>query len=212
MKLIRILPLLLCMLCAVSLNAQVIEDDREQLKVGLKAGINVSNVYDTEGEDFEADPHVGFAGGAFVSIPIGKYLGVQPEVLYSQRGLQMNGSFLGADYTVRRTMGFLDIPIYLQFKPIPAITLLAGPQYSFLLHRQDKFTMGNYSNEEQQNFENNNIRKNIFGIAAGVDLNISQFVIGVRGAWDVQNNNGDGTSSNPRYKMVWGQLTAGFRF
>jgi len=28
----------------------------------------------------------------------------------------------------------------------------------------------------------------------------------------LQNNNGDGTSNNPRYKNEWTQLSVGFRF
>ncbi len=187
-------------------------DDREQLRGGIKAGINIANVYDEQGDEFEADPKVGFAGGGVLSIPIGRYIGIQPEVLYSQKGLTFNGNFLGADYTVQRTLGYLDIPIYLQFKPIPAITLLFGPQYCFLLHRRDKFSTGSYTTEQQEEFENDNIRKNVFGLAGGFDLNINRFVIGARGAWDLQNNNGDGTSSDPRYKNVWFQLTGGIKF
>lgn len=206
--------LMMMALCAgfTTLAVAQTEDTREQFQVGVKAGINVSNIYDSEGEDFEADPHVGFVGGGFLSIPIGKYIGIQPEVLYSQKGIQQNGSFLGSDYTIRRTMGFLDIPLYLQIKPIPAVTFLVGPQYCFLLHRTDKFTLGEYSTTDEEQFRNDNIRKNVLGVAFGADLNISSFVIGVRGAWDLQNNNGDGTSSNPRYKMAWAQVTGGFKF
>lgn len=65
-------------------NAQE-TDLRERLLFGLKAGVNYSNVYDTQGEEFQADPKMGIAAGAFIAIPIGKYLGIQPEVLYSQK-------------------------------------------------------------------------------------------------------------------------------
>lgn len=211
MKSIKIFALVSALSVTSMAIAQTV-DDREQLRVGIKAGINVSNVYDEQGDNFEADPKIGFAGGGFLSIPIGRYLGLQPEVLYSQKGLTFNGSFLGADYTVQRTLGYLDIPVYVQFKPIPAITLLFGPQYCFLLHRRDKFSTGSYTTEQQEEFSNDNIRKNVFGLAGGFDLNINRFVIGARGAWDLQNNNGDGTSSNPRYKNVWFQLTGGIKF
>lgn len=188
------------------------QDDRERLLFGLKAGINVSNIYDSQGGDFDAEYRVGFVGGGFLSIPIGPYVGIQPEVLYSQKGYRQTGSFLGSDYSLDRTYGFLDIPIYAQLKPVPQLTLLFGPQYSFLLHQRDRFTVGNYTREQEEEFENNNIRKNIFGLATGFDINISRFVIGARGAWDLQNNHGDGTSSNPRYKNALFQATAGFKF
>jgi len=61
-------------------------DDRGKLAFGLKAGVNRSNVYDASGQNFIANPKMGFAGGVFLGIPIGKYFGVQPEVLFSQKG------------------------------------------------------------------------------------------------------------------------------
>jgi hypothetical protein len=194
---------------AAPLQAQ---DDREQLHFGGKAGINISNIYDSDDQQFEASSKVGFVGGGFVSIPIGMYFGVQPEVLFSQKGFKGNGSFLGTNYSFTRTTNSLDIPIYLQFKPVPYTTLLFGPQYSFLLSQTDRFEAGGLSGEDQEDFSNDNIRKNIFGLAAGIDININRFVLGGRVAWDLQNNHGDGTSDTPRYKTVWGQVTGGFRF
>lgn len=188
------------------------QDDREQLHFGAKAGINISNIYDSEDQQFEADSKIGFVGGGYISIPIGMYLGVQPEVLFSQKGFSGSGSFLGTNYKFTRTTNSLDIPIYLQFKPVPYTTLLVGPQYSFLLRQTDRFDAGGLSGEQQEDFSNDNIRKNIFGLAAGIDININRFVLGGRVAWDLQNNHGDGSSDTPRYKNVWGQVTGGFRF
>jgi len=188
------------------------DDDRNELHFGAKAGINISNIYDSQDQQFEATSKVGFVGGGFISIPIGTYLGVQPEVLFSQKGFSGNGSFLGTNYEFTRTTNSLDIPIYLQFKPVPYTTLLFGPQYSFLLSQKDQFRAGGLSQEDEDQFSNDNIRKNIFGLAAGLDINIRSFVLGGRVAWDLQNNHGDGTSDTPRYKNVWGQITGGFRF
>ena len=64
---------------------------------------------------------------------------------------------------------------------------------------------------QQTEFENNNVRKNILCVTGGIDINIKHFVLGARAGWDVQDNNGDGTNSDPRYKNVWYQLTVGFR-
>jgi hypothetical protein len=65
--------------------------------------------------------------------------------------------------------------------------------------------------EQQDEFKNTNIRKNILCAVGGLDVNIDRVVIGARAGWDIQNNNGDGTSTNPRYKNVWIQATLGFR-
>ena len=60
-------------------------DNRSEISVGIKGGVNLSNVYDSEGEDFVADSKVGFVLGGFGSIPLGRYFGLQPEVLFSQK-------------------------------------------------------------------------------------------------------------------------------
>lgn len=40
-------------------------DLRSKLMLGLKGGINYSNVYDSQGAQFDANPKLGLAGGAF---------------------------------------------------------------------------------------------------------------------------------------------------
>lgn len=174
--------------------------------------MNYSNIYDDKTEEFNADSKAGFAGGVFVSVPIGMYLGIQPEVLLSQKGFKGKGTLLGSEYELTRTTTYIDIPIQFAFKPSEFLTLLAGPQYSYLIKQKDTFNSSLYSYSQEQEFENDNIRKNIFGIVAGLDINIENIVIGARMAWDVQNNHGDGSSDTPRYKNTWFQGTIGFAF
>jgi hypothetical protein len=193
-------------------NAQEDKTDyRTKLTLGFKAGFNYSNVYNAKGEEFVADPKFGLATGAFLSIPIGKYLGVQPELLFSQKGLQASGQILGGNYRFTRTTNYIDIPLLFVFKPSEYFTLLAGPEYSYLLSQKDVFTSEILSSQQQQEFTNENLRKNTFGLLVGSDLTIKHVVIGARAGWDITNNNGDGTSTTPQYKNVWYQLTFGFR-
>ncbi len=187
-------------------------DNRELLQLGVKGGLNYSNVYDEQGEEFNADAKYGYAVGAFLNIPIGKYLGVQPSVLLSQKGFQASGRLLGAPYNFIRTTTFIDVPLLIAFKPSEFLTVLAGPQYSYLVRQKDEFRNGTGTVSQINEFENDNIRKNIFGIAIGADVNIKHFSIGGRLNWDVQNNNGDGSSTTPRYKNGWFQATLGYAF
>ncbi|MBI3520876.1 MAG: PorT family protein [Bacteroidetes bacterium] len=187
-------------------------DFRDKLTFGLKAGLNFSNVYDAKGEEFTTDPKFGLAAGAALSIPIGKYIGIQPEVLFSQKGFVGRGKILGSGYSVTRTSDFIDVPVLFTFKPSEFISIVAGPQYSFLAKQTDVFANATTTIEQEKEFENDNIRKNTFCFTGGIDINLKHIVLGARVGWDVQNNNGDGTSSTPRYKNVWYQGTIGYRF
>jgi len=187
-------------------------DNRNKLSFGVKIGANYSNVYDSDGEDFVADGKFGIAGGVFAVIPLGSYIGVQPEVLFSQKGFKSEGSFLGTDYKMTRTTDFIDVPIFLSVKPVEFVSLLFGPQFSYLLKRTDKFTGGSLDATQEEEFENEDLTKNIFGLTGGADINIDHFVIGVRAGWDLKKNVGSDDTTTPRYKNMWYQATVGFKF
>jgi hypothetical protein len=187
-------------------------DSRSKFQFGVKAGLNLSNVFDERGQDFVADPKIGFATGGFVSIPVWKYLGVQPGLLFSQKGYRSTGTFFDSYYRYTRTLNYIDMPLLASFKPFELLTLVAGPQISFLVSQRDVFKGGSLTIDEQQEFKNDNIRRNVMCFLAGFDINLDHIVLGARAGWDIQNNNGDGTSVNPRYKNVWYQATVGFRF
>jgi hypothetical protein len=200
-------------LLVINISAQEkTTDSRTKLYFGAKIGANMSNVYDTQGGTFTASPKAGFATGIFASVPVGKYLGIQPEILFSQKGYKSSGSLLlFGDYSTTHTSNYIDLPLLVVLKPIPYFTLLAGPQISFLISQRN-VTSGSLTIDQQQQFDNNNLRKNTLCFTGGFDINYYHLVIGGRAGWDLQNNNGDGTSTNPRYKNVWYQATIGFRF
>ncbi len=194
-------------------NAQEDKTDlREKLTFGVKVGANLSNVYDSKAEQFNADAKFGLATGVFVAVPIGKYLGIQPEILFSQKGFKATGTLLGSNYSMTRTTDYIDVPLLIALKPIGFLTLLAGPQYSYLLKQKDVFENSAASIEQTDEFKNDNIRKNTMCFTGGFDVNVNNLVIGARAGWDFKENNGDGTSTTPRYKNVWYQATIGYRF
>tara|TARA_R110000737_G_scaffold348572_1_gene382735 strand:- start:15882 stop:16520 length:639 start_codon:yes stop_codon:yes gene_type:complete len=201
----------ICVLSITGLWAQS-EDRRENFEFGIKAGINASNVWDEQGEDFRADTKAGLAAGVWFGIPIGTFLGVQPEILISQKGFKGSGTLLGFPYSFSRTTSYLDIPLLVQLKPAEFITILAGPQFSYLFNQKDNYTFGTSSIDQEQQFSNDNIRKNILGFVVGLDLLYENLVVSGRAGWDFQSNNGDGTNSTtPRYKNQWLQFTLGFK-
>jgi hypothetical protein len=195
---------MLCIACSVSAQ--------NDFAFGVKAGANYSNVYDSDDASFEADSKFGFAAGAFLSIPFTEFVGIQPELLFSQRGFHATGTMFGSSYTMTRTTNFIDAPLLLAIKPAESFTILVGPQFSYLVKQKDEFSnpSGNFQQEEE--FKNDNIRKNILCFTGGFDANFQHTVLGFRTGWDLSNNHGDGTSSTPRYKNFWLQATLGFRF
>jgi hypothetical protein len=194
-------------------NSKSSREAKRSLVFGIKAGLNRSNVFDEEGLNFVADAKTGFVGGAFLAIPLGGFLGVQPELLVSQKGFQSTGRTNDGDvYWLERTSTYLDVPLQVQLKPFRFFSILGGIQYSYLMSQNDRLTFGNSSIEEHQDFRNDNIRKNILGLVTGFDINIRHLVLSGRASWDLRANRGDGSSYTPRYKNLLIQGTVGFRF
>ena len=192
--------------------AQKNEDFLDKISVGLKAGVNLSNVYDEEGEEFRADAKLGLAVGGFLHVPIGEFFGFHPEVLVSQRGFQATGVVLGSTYSFTRTSTFLDIPLLFAIQPTDFITLLLGPQYAYMMQQKNVFTNSSTSFDQESEFMKDDIRKNTLCITGGVDINLNQIVLGARFGADLMKNIGSGESESPRYKNMWYQASIGFRF
>lgn len=191
-----------------SISAQ---SESNQIQFGAKVGANYSNVYDSQGQEYKADGKIGLAAGAFLSIPIGTYFGLQPEILFSQKGYQATGTVLGSELSFTRTSNYIDVPIFFTVKPDELVTIMIGPQYSYLIGQKDVFVNPISNVVVEEDFAADNIRKNTLCLVTGFDVNLDRFVIGARVGWDLFNNNGDGTSTTPNNKNVYGQATIGFR-
>ena len=128
---------------------------------GLKAGINVASI-SKDGYD-DAKAKVGFAGGAFVNIPVAEQFSIQPEVMYSQMGSKVTKSvsrtFLGNTYEARSTaklnLDYVTVPIMFQFRATPAFYIEAGPEFGFLTSAKAKDINTTYVNGSPENSSTN---------------------------------------------------------
>lgn len=193
------------------LDAQTEGEVRERVILGFKVGINYSDVYKKNGVAFASNPKTGLAAGFFLAVPIGLHFGIQPELLFSQKGFKATGEMFGRTYDLQRTTNYLDLPLFFSVKPAPFITLLAGPQYSYLLQQKNSFTNGSTSIDQQNEFDRDEIRRSTFCLATGLDINIYHIVVGVRAGWDLRSNNENNNPNTPNYKNTWYQLTIGYR-
>lgn len=175
-----------------------------KILVGVKGGVNFSSVYDPHGDDFEVSPKFGLAAGAFFGLGIGEYTGLQSEILFSQRRFSASGTVLGAPYQLTRTATYIDVPVFITVTPTEFLTIMAGPQYSYLTHEKNVF-----GNTE---FKDDETRKNILCFVGGADINQEHFVISARVGWDILSNTKKTQSTALSYKNVWYQFMLGYKF
>ncbi len=99
------------------------------VRFGIKAGANVANVNGDFGAALENwQSTLGFCGGIFLELNLGRVLTIQPEVLYTMKGADTG--------TGKLTFDYLEIPILLKLR-IPTGSLhpfvFAGPAFGFTL-------------------------------------------------------------------------------
>jgi hypothetical protein len=195
-------------------------DDREKFQLGIKAGANYTGLFDAHAHTFNYDTKFCFAGGIYGTASISKYLGLQLEVLYSQRQIEadgnlpkdMSGAPLNTEYVLKRKVSYIDIPFYVQLKEGEHLVFVAGPSVSFIVNREDKLTFtGGDAGKAQAIFDAQVMRTPTFGFGGGVDYRISRFVIGVRGYRDLFSTNENSNILAPYYKNKMLQISLGFK-
>lgn len=125
-------------ICAVSFaNAQ-------DIKFGVKAGLNISNVTGDYQNEFDAKSLIGLQIGGFAEIGISDKLAFQPELLYSMQGAktEFSESFEGFSASGESTLklNYLNVPLLLKYKLADKFSILAGPQVGLLMSAEQEFT------------------------------------------------------------------------
>ncbi|STC92168.1 porin family protein [Chryseobacterium carnipullorum] len=143
---------------ALFLNAQKTSNSQNgSISYGLKGGLNISNATDksfTYGYGYSNQKsRIGFNAGAFVNIPISKSFSIQPELLFSQYGYKTEYDFriintedgydpllVGNKATYTTNLGYIVIPIMVQYSIIPNLYVEVGPEFGINIIAQEKYT------------------------------------------------------------------------
>ena len=147
-----------------------------QMRAGIKGGLNVSNLYVDEVSDENA--RFGFNLGFYGQILSSDVFAIQPELLFSTKGseIEYGGSFF--DQTVKYNLSYLDLPVLAVFKLGESAEIHVGPYVGYLLgakisHEGD---LGNGADE----IDKDNLKPFDYGLSAGFGLNFGNFQFGAR--------------------------------
>ncbi len=113
----------------------------EKVKLGVKAGLNISNLTFDENE-LKSSDKTGFTAGLMAEIPLTKSFSVQPELLFSQQGMKLSYSdpeVQNSHYKSTIALNYLNIPIMLKYYVAKGFSLQAGPQVGILLKANNKY-------------------------------------------------------------------------
>lgn len=124
-------------------------------ELGVEAGINLANLNGQNVNDVIGS-RLGFVGGAFLNLPLGPTLALQPEVLYEQKGGKFSGNAYQLDY--------VEVPILLDVNLVGPLGILLGPSFDANVFNQGV----------------NNLNSTDVGLIGGVQVNLARFLISGR--------------------------------
>jgi hypothetical protein len=130
-------------------NAQV-------LKFGVKAGPNFSN-FSGGVDELEYSGRTSFHAGVLVEFKATSSLGIQPELLYTSQGADVDGV---GDFN----LDYVAVPVMAKFYVLgDKLSIDVGPQFSFLIDEFDEA-------HENEKFD--------FAIGAGASVYITKSIFG----------------------------------
>lgn len=143
----------------------------EKVKLGVKAGLNISSLTFDDNELNSSDK-TGFTAGLMAEIPLAKNFSVQPELLYSQQGMKLSYSdpeVQNSHYKSTIAINYLNIPVMLKYYVVKGLSLQAGPQVGILLKANNKYQDNflGYDNHEEMN-----LKEYSNGVDASVNLGL----------------------------------------
>lgn len=167
---------------ALFATAAVSSAQAQDVRFGLRAGANYSNLSGNIKNENTYNNKIGFLGGVMVNIPVVEnFFSVQPEILYSQKGFDNKPTefttVLGAKQKREGSVNYnyLDVPVLLKINA-GGFIVEAGPQYSYLLgsNNETKTTttpaLGGAPSTTESNDKNDvsGLNRNELGYLAGV--------------------------------------------
>ena len=192
-------PILLTLTLVLALHTV----QAQRLKFGIRAGANINKI---EGMSFSDEFTYGYHLGGGLEMMLGRTIGIQPEVLFNQSNMQTGYSFdtlyksINPGTLKQVKLNYLSIPILLNIKPLPFLTLQAGPQFGILMTQER-----NLLEDGQAAFKSGN-----FSMVGGVQLHIMQFRI--YGRYGVGLNNMNDIDNRDRWKSQTGQVGLAYMF
>lgn len=165
---------------------------------GVKAGADFNKI---DGQSFKNQFSFGYQVGAFATIPIGKKLGIQPEVIFSQTNIDTSSKFSDVYQFTNVSqvkLQYLKIPLLLNFSPNPYVSFQVGPQFGILI-------------DENINLVNNGsnaFSKGDFSMLGGLQFNIRK--LRIYGRYGVGLNNLNDIDKKEKWRNQNIQLGVGF--
>jgi len=138
----------------------------QEVKLGAKAGVNFAKLTGDDVED--ADGRTGFHLGVLAEIPFSERWAIQPEILYSQQGLQAKQDFIDGEIETKLKLDYINVPIMAKYYITDGLSAEAGTQFGFRAKAEQEIEVTGGSGDGNEIEGTNDVKDSISGFDAGV--------------------------------------------
>ncbi|OXA70461.1 hypothetical protein B0A67_15710 [Flavobacterium aquidurense] len=157
-----------------------------QFHIGAKAGANMNKL---DGQAFDDGFEFGYQLGGFVYFNLTDFIGLQGEVLFNQTNTKLSNDYRDVFDNVfkkDKTLNYVSVPVLLRLNSEGLITIVTGPQFSFLAN-----TDHSVSQNGKKLFKNTD-----FSFVAGAEVNIRPLTLYARYVWGFSDVSNFGDKAN----------------
>jgi len=176
-----ILSLIAVLALSLTTSAQTPE-----IKYGAKAGLNISNITNTNGGSSLTSFHIGGVAEIFIK----EKFSIQPELLYSAQGssfdgiidIPYNNTEIPVNVETSLKLNYINIPVMAKYYLTKGLNVQVGPQFGFLTSAKLKIDKATYKGQTLPLESNNQSVKDQFNsfdfgvnFGAGYELPVGVF-------------------------------------
>ena len=148
-------------------------------KFGIKAGVNLTNMFVDEVSD--ENMKVGFNAGFFAKLPVTRGFSIQPELLYTSKGAKEKyNNFIQGAGEYRFNLNYIELPVLAVINVAKNFNVHVGPYVSYLAAANIKNLHEDHSQDEIAELDADNFNRFDYGLVGGLGVDISNFTIGAR--------------------------------
>ena len=174
MKTITVISSFVCLFFISSVQAQ-------ESHAGIKGGLNLSSLT-TDGND-EKNLKVGFHAGVYNKIALSETFAIQPELLYSIKGIKLNYDESGfADGESKFNLSYIDLPVKMVFNLSENLELQFGPYVSYLVYANvdtDADVLNYFEIDSEDEIDRKNFNTLDYGLTAGIGFDLDPIILGI---------------------------------
>ena len=159
-------------------NVQAQTNDSSNAQIGVKGGVNFSNMYTEDVDDNNV--LTGFNVGFFAKLPISNNIALQPEISYTGKGAELVYNNALVSGTAQFKLDYIEVPLLLVVNVTKNFNIHAGPYAAYMVSAKttNKSDSGSYNFED--NIDTDDFNKFDAGLAGGVGLDFEPVSFGVR--------------------------------